>query len=120
MHSLRELRNLLSKGKYEQVIIYGHAVTYSNKAGGWQEILLADNRASVSPQEWAHALMEAGIRQTIVAGCASQAFAAGVHAAAPSIRAGGLPHDRYDNIAGNEKAVTFFKIEPQPLRWWPR
>jgi hypothetical protein len=120
LDSVAELRRLLKGHAYTSVIFYGH--TIDRLAGGFvqgsQNLSLFGRHAEARPQEWADALKQAGVRQTIIAGCRSVAFAAGVFNTAPLIRVGGLSFERMDLIIGNKMHIDAFDIRKQPIRWW--
>jgi hypothetical protein len=117
-----DLPRVFRRGAYSSVIFYGHTIdiTAHGPVQGRQELALRGNGEFIGAADWANALKAAGVTETVIAGCSSVSFAAGVSAAAPAIRAGGLYSSRSDRIKGDANAIIDFQIVKQPIKWWPR
>lgn len=122
LRSVLDLQQVLGRRKFSIVIFYGHTIdiTSTGPIGARQELALAGHGAFMSPRPFATALKAAGVRETLIAGCSSVSFAAGVFSVAPSIRAGGLSFDRIDDAKGNANSVIDLRVGKQPIKWWPK
>lgn len=122
LRSVLDLQQILRGRNVSTVVFYGHTIdiTSNGPVGGRQELALAGHGAFISPRSFAAALKTSGVRETLIAGCSSVSFAAGVFSAAPSIRAGGLPFDRIDDAKGNASSVIDLRIGKQTIKWWPK
>lgn len=116
-----ELATLLRAGTYDAVAFYGHAATLTtdSRLGSRSEILLFTACGeAISAKAFADALLGTSVREVLLAGCSSNAFAADLSTRVSGVRFGGIPNTRVDTIAGNDAAITVFQITPQPVKWW--
>jgi hypothetical protein len=122
LRTIAELSRFLKARNFSTVVFYGHTISMltSGPAENRQDLALAGPGMYVTPREYANTLRSAGIHETMIAGCASVSFAAGVFAVDSSIRAGGLYLDRHDVAKGNDRSVMDFRIERQTIKWWSR
>jgi hypothetical protein len=120
LRSVLELRQMLKRRTFSTVIFYGHTInlTSNGPIEGHQELALAGHGEFMSPRDFANALKPTAVRETLIAGCSSVSFAAGVFTVAPTIRAGGLPFDRIDDAKGNASTVIDLRIGKQAIKWW--
>jgi RHS repeat-associated protein len=112
LKDLKHLQELLKSGSYNSVIFYGHAFNFGKRTH------IQAGSGDISPADWAKSLAGAGVRESIVTGCVSVPFAAGVAAEKLGIRSGGLLFDRDDQIRGSDRSVDHFEIMPQAIKWY--
>jgi hypothetical protein len=74
----------------------------------------------LTADDFAAALLGTGVKTVLIAGCTSSPFAADLSTRREfkGIRFGGLQGYRYDEVSGDEKAISHFSIVPQPVKWW--
>lgn len=114
----KELGALIKGGVYEHVVFYGHAYTFTTGSRNEMKLATACDK-SISAQQFAEALQgSTGVKDVLLAGCDSNAFAADLTIRVPTIRFGGLMAKRNDDIRGNAKAIERFQILPQAVKWW--
>ncbi len=120
----QELADLLKTGAYDTLVFYGHAfqvttVGASNRTRSELQLESACGKY-LTAADFEGALRTSRVKTVLVAGCASNAFAADL-SARPGFNGvlfGGLAAYRWDEIEGTNTAVSHLTIVPQAVKWW--
>jgi hypothetical protein len=100
---LGELGVLLKTGSYDAVVFYSHAFTFTldTRDGKKSEMRLQTACGRfITPAEFAEVIRGTKVRTVLIAGCASNAFAADVSTRVANAKFGGLASLRTDEIGG--------------------
>lgn len=116
-----ELKRLVSSGAFDTLVFYGHAFTFTLIASGQKKNemqLQTSCGAFITPAAFSEAIKSTYVRTVLIAGCASNAFAADVSTRVDGVTIGGLNGVRVDEIRGDQNIVSHLLIIPQPIKWW--
>jgi hypothetical protein len=116
-----EIGALLKSGSYDSVVFYGHAFmfTIEDRAGRRNEMRLQTACGRfITPSDFVDEIRGTKVKTVLIAGCASNAFAADMSTQLDKVRIGGIQSSRTDEIGGDENSVTHFLIIPQAVKWW--